>query len=745
MKRFFRMAFTALTLASASAAHAVPSIYTPQTAPVGNQEFYAADPLKTTATTLPAMAEEALKALIVRIPEASAITVKYAQNTVDLEIAAASVTDPAVADRALGAVYFTLRSIGFTDVRLAGTTLNGSGFSRAAMAVMWPVPALLAGERPRDGFVAIDQEIVPVATFFARLDSQDKNLQTWLRKLSNEGRPEIRLGLVNHIDALKHKEKETILIGRLTDADARVRRAAVAAFGKSPSANAQKALAGYVETETINAARLDAVRLLVSVGRNEFSRYLLLDKLASTDVEEVMKAARELAATKDNRFASGLAGLLGHGDAGVRTLAIELLTGLEQWPLMASTLAEETIPAATREAVAKVAAQKAQGDPRIKALSWLVGNASEAGAIEAAATIASGPVIGTTDGIRKALARSERPVREAAAKAAAALKDPAALEALANAQRGTPEPAEKSVHDGAATSIIAAQTVDNALNIAKTKDDVIRELATRALVTFAGDAKPNPKVVDALRAALGDAQLPIRRAAAEALARIADDGIANELLKLKADGDAGIRAAVVAGVARSKLANADTVILEAIDDNDALVKEAALVAMRGRRIEAGLEKARWLVSHRKPEVRRAAMAALVSVAKSAVPQLFELYSKAMNDEDEAFRLHALDGLKTYPVSDARVPTAIGTPLIDERAPKALQLKALEILVAMGGTDVVEHAVRGLFIEVPEVKLATLDAIEKLKSDKAVRPLQEFILREQDATIKARAEKVLEIL
>ncbi len=745
MKRFLRMALTALTLGSAGGAHAIPAVYAPQAAPVGGAEFYVATPLKTNSTTPPAIAEEALKDLLTRLPEARAITVKYAQNTVDLTIDPASLNDPAVVDRALGAVFFTLRSIGFSDVRVDGVPLSATGFSRATMAVVWPVVALFGGERPRDGFVNLETEIVPVATFFARLDSQDKNLQAWLRKTITDGRAEVRLGLVTHIDALKLKDKESILIGRLSDGDVRVRRAAVAGFGKSPSANAQKALASYVETETVNTARLEAVRVLVGAGRNEFARYLLLEKLQGTDVAEVTKAARELAATKDVRFASGFAGLMSHADASVRALGVELLGGLEQWGVLAQALAEETIPVPTREGAAKLVVQKAQGEPRVKALIWLVASGPEASAVEAAGQIAAGPVTGTTDGLRKALARSERPVREAAAKAAAAIKDPAALEALAGAQRSATEPAEKTAYDAAATAIIGAQSIDQALAIARSKDDTIRELATRALVAFAGDTKPNPKIVDALRAALGDAQLPIRRAAAEALARIADDGIAGELLKLKGDADAGIRAAVVAGVARSKLGTADAAILEAIDDNDPLVKEAALIAMRDRRIEAGLEKARWLVSHRKPEVRRAAMAALVAVAKPAAAQLFELYSKAMNDEDEIFRLHALDGLKTYPVSDARVPTAIGTPLIDERAPKSLQLKALEILVGMGGPDVVEHAVRGLFIEVSEVKMATLDAIEKLKSDKAVRPLQEFILREQDPAIRARAEQVREAL
>jgi HEAT repeat protein len=291
---------------------------------------------------------------------------------------------------------------------------------------------------------------------------------------------------------------------------------------------------------------------------------------------------------------------------------------------------------------------------------------------------------------------------------------------------------------------VAGQSLDQALGIAKSTDAFIREVAVRALTGFAGDAKPTPRVVDALKVALGDGTLAIRQAAAEALSKIADDAIGAELLKLKGDADARIRAAVITGVARTKLAEADPAIVTALDDSDATVKEAALVAVRARRIEAAHDKARWLVSHREMAVRRAAMAALVTIAKPGSPALFEVFSKAVTEEDEVLQLHALDGLRTYP-ADAKTANVVGTPLIDARVPKAVQLKALEVLVALGGPEVVEHVVRGLFNDDADIKTATLAALEQLKSEKSVRPLQEYVKQESDAALRARAEKLLELL
>ena len=115
----------------------------------------------------------------------------------------------------------------------------------------------------------------------------------------------------------------------------------------------------------------------------------------------------------------------------------------------------------------------------------------------------------------------------------------------------------------------------------------------------------------------------------------------------------------------------------------------------------------------------------------------------MQDEDTDLKMVALDGLAPY--GDARAAQYIGLPLIDDRSPKELKLKTILVLGGLGIPEAVEHTVRGLFDDDRDIKLATLNALEKLKSDKANRPLQEFILREQDAEVKARANAVRDAL
>ncbi len=741
MRRFFQAAFAALAL-TGGAARAVPTLYLPTPGPAG--EHYAGPPFKMSASTLAGAAEEALKALALQLPEAASVTVSYAGNTAALKIELSRATDPALRDRALGAIFHTLRSLGFGEVRLDGALLSASSFTRPALVQVAPLAATLGADRLAEGLVDLDGEIVTVAAFYARLDAQDPKLAASVRRLLADGTPDVRLALVAGVDALKLREREGLLLARLSDAEVRVRKAALAHLVKAPSVPVLKSLAAYVDLETDNANRLEAARALVKAGKTEFSRYQLLDALTGTDVAAARKAAEDLAASKDPKFVPAIAGLLRHADAALRETGLGLLVGVAAFPQLAAALDDDAVPAPTREAVAEVLVAKGPSEGRPKALGWLVSLGSEAAAVRAADAIAAGPVTGTGESLRRGLGRIEKPVREAASKAAAKVRDPAVLEALAKAVGAAKDADEKVLHTLSASAIVAGQSLDQALVIAKSPDAFIREVAVRALTGFAGEAKPNPRVVDALRAALGDATLGIRQAAAEALSKIADDPIGAELLKLKADADARIRAAVIAGLARTKVPEADAAIVAAIDDSDASVKEAALVAVRGRRIESAHDKVRWLVSHRDMAVRRAAMAALVAIAKPGSPALFELFSKALNEEDEVLQLHALDGLRTYP-ADARTANAVGTPLIDTRVPKSVQLKALEVLVALGGPEVVEHVVRGLFNEHGEVKTATLAALEQLKSDKSVRPLQEFVKQESDLTLRARAEKLLELL
>lgn len=686
-----------------------------------------------------AIADEALKKLVADLPEAAAIAVKFDATSAELTLDTARAGDPAVADRALGAVYFTLRGAGLDEVRLAGKPLSHTSFTRGAYVAVHSLATALSTKV--SGWVEVSGVPVPAASFYKRVDSGDKDVFAAVKAALEDAPADVRLMLIEKIDTLKSKEKEALVLGRLEDGDARVRKAAVAHLTK-PSANGVKGLQALVDRDTDNGVRLDAVKILVASGKKEYERYLLLDKLNANDPNAVIEAARGLAASKDKKFMPAIAGLAAHGNPQVRAMAVTLLKDAGELGLVAQIPNNEQLAADVRELAAKTAAEHAAGADKASGLSWLIEKGSADNAVWAAAMVRDQVVLGTAVALGKALARPEAEVRKTAAQALGKLKDPVGLEPLAQALRASSDAAEKELYANEASAIIAIQPVDQAIAIAGSKDATVRELAIRALAGFSKD-KPNAKVNDVLKKALSEKDPGTRQAAAFALARVNDDGVVADLAKLDGDADPEIRAQVAVAIGRSKVAAHDALLIKFLDDKENAVKEAALVAIQAKKLGAAVDKVRFLVANRKPEVRREAMKALVLLAKPADAALFDIYAKAMQDEDTGVRMAALDGLA--PFKDGRAAQYIGLPLLDDRAEKVLKLKVIEVLGGLGTADAVEHAVRGLFDEDREVKLATLTALEKLKSDKASRPLQEFILREADAEVKARANAVLELL
>ena len=736
-----RMLLSSLLLVmifGASALGAPAFVWLPKATSTG--ESYVPVGFDAKSGTPSALADEALKKLVADLPETAAIAVKLDATSAELTIDTAKAGDPAVADRALGAVYFTLRGAGLDEVKLSGKVLSHTSFTRGAFVAVHSIGAALA--QRVSGWVEVGGVPVPAATFYKRVDGGDRDLYAAVKAALEDAPADARLLLIEKIDGLKSKEKEALVLGRLEDPDPRVRKAALAHLTKSPSANAQKGLQALVDRDTDNNVRLDAVKILVAAGKKEYERYLLLDKLNASDPNAVIDAAKGLAASKDKKFMPAIAGLAAHGNPQVRATAVALLKDAGELGLVAQLPANEQLAADVRELAAKTAAEHGSNADKATGLSWLVVSGTADNAVWAATIVRDQIVLGTAVALGKALARPEAEVRKVAAQALGKLKDPVGLEPLAGALRNSKDAAEKELFATEASAIIAIQPVDQAIAIASSKDATVRELAIRALAGFSKD-KPNPKVNEVLKKALSEKDAGTRQAAAFALARVNDEGVVGDLAKLEGDADPEIRAQVAVAIGRSKLAAHDNILIKFLDDKENAVKEAALVAIQTKKLSAAADKVRFLVANRKAEVRREAMKALVLLAKPADPALFDIYSKAMQDEDTGVRLAALDGLAPY--KDARAAQYIGLPLLDDRAEKPLKLKVIEVLGNLGTADAVEHAVRGLFDDDREVKLATLAALEKLKSDKASRPLQEFILREADAEVKAKASAVLDIL
>jgi len=689
------------------------------------------------------LADAALTELRGAVDETGAITVVVNGRKAAASVDAARAADPAVMDRALGAVFYTLTSTGITEVTLDGHALSPEVFTRGAFVAVMPLAAALPPGRLDRGFVRVGAELVPVASFYERLAGGDKAVQQAARELLTVGGTAVKLHLFDNLASLRLKDQETVVIGRLDDPAPEVRLAALKLLAGKATTPVMKALEQVAEKDAVAEVKLAAVRMLVALGKREFEKYLLLDKLTSSDAAVVVDALKGLVKTGDAAFAPAMAALVKHSNDVVRDAAVDAVKAMKQYALMVAWLGDAQVGRGVRERAARILSDEAVGPQRAQGISWLVVEGDSANAVHAAELAGKDRVAGTTAALGKALKRSEAEVRDAAARALGALKDTAGLEPLAAAVRDAGDAGEKELLTEQATLIIGVQPLDQVIQISRSTDVTVRELAIKSLAAFSQD-KPNKKANAVLEEALSSKEAPIRQAAAYALARIPDEDLAAKLAKLKDDTDPIVRAQVAYALARSKQPQVDEILLGYLDDREADVKVAAIEGLRVRKVGAALDKVKWLVGHRKLEVKREALKAMLALATPADPTLFDIYTKALLESDEELRLMAVAGLGAYK-DDPRATRAIGGAVTDERASLKLKVTALKTLAGMTEPDTVEHVVRGLFDADREVKLATLDALEKLGNGKATRPLQEFILGESDKDVQTRAEAVLEKL
>lgn len=736
------LVFVALLSVSASAASF--QYYLPQSIELGGGEgvetYVLVNVDVTVRLTGPALVDAAMKELKAKLPEVEAITVKPAGRSASIEIDAAKLDDRNVSDRALGAVFYTLLQSGVREVTMGGKPVTAGTFTRGALVPVLPIGAALPPGRVATGFVEAGSELIPAVRFYERLAGSDKDIQQAARELLATAGTATRLHLLENIAALRLKDQDAVVIDRLGDPSPKVRVAALALLKGKSTTPVVKALEGVVEKDDDGEVKLAAVRMLVGLGKNEYEKYLLLDKLTNPDASVVVAAIKGLVKTGDASFASSIAALVKHNNSVVREAAVAAVTELKQFGLMAGWLGDAKVASDIREKAARTLTDSATGPDRARGVSWLVTDGTAANAVYAANVVSKDRVPGTTVALGEALTRSEPEVRKASAEALGALKDTAGLEPLAAAIRASSDAGERELFTKQATAIIGVQPLDQVINISKSTDTTVRELAIKSLAAFSQD-KPNKRANAVLLEALGSGEASIRQAAAYALARIPDDAIIAKLAGMKDDSDAIVRAQVAYAMAHSNHPKAESILVAYLDDREEDVKVAAIDGVRAKGVTAALDKVKWLVGNRKLEVKRAAMETLVALATPADPKLYDIYEKALLEQDEKLRHSAVEGLGAYK-DDPRATRAIGGVVSDGMASKELKLFALSTLSGMTEPDTFEQVVRGLFDRDTAVKLAALDALEKLGSNKAARPLQEFIMGETDKTVQKRAEDVL---
>jgi len=649
-----------------------------------------------------------------------------------------------VTDRALGAVFHTVRLAGVEEVRLGVEALDSAFFTRGAVLPVVPFHAALPPRRISHGFILVGKTLMKPNAFYQMCAVGARAARDAVVSALEEGTTPVKLAVLEGLDGVRIKDRLRILVPRLKDEDPTVRLAVLAMLRDVRETRVLRVLEELVDKDPSSEAKSAAARILVAAGKTMFKKYLLLEKLRSKDAAEVIDAARELIATGDTRLAPAMADLVLHSNPRVRAVGVEALKAYELYPIMARHLLYAELSRDAAAPLALLLTDKATGRNQAGGINWLLAKGGREDALTAAKIAGERLVPGTTMALGGALKRTEAEVRTTAAKALGLLKDAAGLEALAAAVGASSDASERDLFTREAIRIIAVQPLDQVVKIAQSPDPTIRELAVKSLAEFARE-RSNPRVVKVLRQFLGDKTPSIRQAAVYALARVKDPGVVADLIALKGDGDPLIRAQVAHAMSQAEHPEAAAILITYLDDSDNRVKLRAIQAVRERKIMAAFDKLKWLVEYRHTEIRREVIQTVCELAEPGDPSLFDTYQTRLYDEDGPIRLMAVTALGGY-IGDPRTALAVGGAVTDDDL--SVKLKALEVLANSADANAVEQIIRGLFdtsSDARQVKIAALESLESIGLPRAVKAIQEFILNESDNVVKAKANQVLERL
>ena len=651
---------------------------------------------------------------------------------------------PRVSDRALGAVFHTLRYAGVEEVRLGVEALSSESFTRGALLPILPAHAALPPRRITHGLIRVGKTLVTPADFYRLCSTGARPIKDAITKALSEGTTAVKLTVLEGLDGVRLKDRLKLMVPRLKDPDAVVRLAVLKMLRDVRETKVLKVLEELVDKDPNSEAKSAAARILVNAGKTAYKKYLLLEKLRSKDAAEVVDAAQELIIIADKRLAPSMSDLVLHTNPKVREAGVEALQAFDLYPVMSRHLFNAELNRDAAVPLALTLIEKAAGRNQASGVIWLLAKGGRNEALLAAKAAGEKRVPGTTEALGAALKRTEPDVRQAAAIALGQLRDAMGLEALAVALRATSDSTEKTLFTEQAIRIVAVQPLNTVIEIAQSPDATISELAVKSLSEFARE-RPNPRVVQVLREYLSGKTPAIRQAAVYALARVNDPGVLSDLVGMKGDNDPLVRAQVAYAMSRAEHPEADAILVTYLDDSDNRVKLQAVQAVRERKVMSAFDKLKWLVEYRQTEIRREVVKTILALAEPGNPSLFDTYQNRLYDADAQIRLMAVTGLGQY-VGDPRTAPAVGGAVTDDDL--KVKLKALDVLAKSADANAVEQVIRGLFDsskDARQVKMAALDALESIGLPRGIKAIQEFVLNESDKVVQARANEVLEKL
>lgn len=639
-------------------------------------------------------------------------------------------------DQVAAEVFYTLASLGVPELRaplLQDGPLDPTSLRTPAFLLAVPYyDALPPREVPGSLVVLASGETVPAARFAERIRQGDAALLEGVLSGLRSPSEAVRSAVLAAVPDLPIPNRPARVLPLLQDPSPEIRLAALKQLETAKAPEVNDRLSAVVEGDRDPRVKLAAVRVLSARGIKKYDVFLQMERLSDPTEAVVVDAIAQLAKSRNPVVGPSLAQALKHPAAAVRAAARDGLVAIGARDLMAQALPDDAIDLPTRETFAQDLAKNGSPEQRFAGWSWMLARGSEASAIEASAALAKARPTGGLPALATALKRPEPAVRAAAADGIAAWRDTAGLAPLLAAAKDSPD---RAVFEGAATRIIAGQSLDTILELMEDRDVTVRRLAMKALGDALQGATPPPKAVSVLQARLADSDLGIRRAAVYALARMPDPTISAAIMARVDDPDPEIREAAVVAAARTPGTQAETLLVAALNDESDGVKMVALDAIASRRIQSARDALRILAGYRDTGVRRKVVNAFLALmGPGEATAEYDLLASLLYDKDPEIKQRVIPVFAT--IRERRAMMMLSGLVIDP-SPE-VKLAVIDALATTGERDAMEGIQKAIFDEDPLIRMAALQGLERLGRKEAIPFLEELLNLEQDEEVRTRA-------
>lgn len=651
-------------------------------------------------------------------------------------------------DFIIGEIYLSMSMLGVEKFFIGpdARPMTDSDLKHPYFSQVIPIWEALPPMKFSHALIRLEQDnYVEAATFYTKLDAKDGQLLARITGLLKNPEPYVRMKVLDSLENLPLDNRSALLVPMLKDKDLPVRYRVIELLQNAKDPKVLDALAVLADSIDDPETQLRAARILVANGKTNFEIYILLEKLKSKDVAEVVATVNKLADSGDKRVLTALIRNLTHPEKAVREAAFAGMQKMGDLSALRKLLLNVAIAEDFRKSIAVSLMKQENADFAKVGTTYLIEKHGGDEAVEAVRTIEKRKYADQYDLMVAALKHKDDKVALTVVEVIGALELFDRLDALTEAA------ARKALTEKARTTInelIAKQPLKKVMKIAQGKNKLQRELAVLALVKVAKkqneEGKDIQQILDLLAWTMKtEKEQSIKVAAVHALFDIGGERNWKRVLKVKGEADPALRALALRAAQMLQSEEGDVLIVEKMDDQDEAIKLAAIVAVRERNIQAARSKLKVLVGSRKREEKLEALRSLVAVSQTEEEhrESFDTYKRLIFDMDDEMKLAALQGLQW--IIDPTVPPLLQSNILLQHKDPRIRAATLVALGRSKDHNTIEFIARGFADPERQVQAAAVEGLGLIAHKKGITALEEFIRQTDDDELKIKAEATLE--